>query len=197
MKHESAMHDAALLLARGVLGASIAAHGAQKLFGWFGGPGPENAAKMFGSLGFQPPDQMVRTASLTEIASGVLIATGAGGPIGPMLLMSVMATAVGSVHFKNGYWNANQGFEMNTMYALLALLLAVEDHGHFSFDEAVGIRPRMHPGIGWLALAGGIGAATYILSRRQSPERQSQHAASPTEIGTLGEPAENITPATQ
>src|SRR5215469_1201359 len=123
MKHESGLHDAALLLARGVLGASIAAHGAQKLFGWFGGPGPDNAAKMFGSLGFQPPDQMARVASLTEIASGVLIASGAGGPIGPMLLVSVMAAAVGSVHLKNGYWNTNQGFELNTMYALLALLL--------------------------------------------------------------------------
>ncbi len=197
MKHESGLHDAALLLARGVLGASIAAHGAQKLFGWFGGPGPEGAAQFFGSLGFEQPNQMARMASLTEIASGVLIATGAGGPIGPMLLVSVMATAVGSFHLKNGYWNENRGFEMNTMYALVALLLAVEDHGHFSLDEAVGIRPRMHPGFGWLALAGGIGAAAYILSRRQTPEKQRERAASPTEIGTLGEPAENITPATQ
>jgi hypothetical protein len=115
-----------------------------------------------------------------------------------MLLISVMATAVGSVHFKNGYWNSNQGFELNTMYALLALLLAVEDHGHFSLDEAVGIRPRMHPGFGWLAIAGGIGAGAYILSRRQTQQQQSrEELASPTEIGTLGEPAENITPATQ
>ena len=196
MKHESGLHDAALLLARGVLGASIAAHGAQKLFGWFGGPGPEGAAHFFGSLGFQPPDKMARMASLTEIASGLLIATGAGGPIGPMLLVSVMATAVGSVHLKNGYWNSNQGFELNTMYALLALLLAVEDHGHFSLDEAVGIRPRMHPGFGWLALVGGVGAAAYVLSRRETHEHR-QEPASPTEIGTLGEPAENITPATQ
>src|SRR5689334_13309136 len=115
MKHEGAMHDAALLLARGVLGASIAAHGAQKLFGWFGGPGPQGTAQMMGSLGFAQPDQMARMASLAEIVSGALIATGAGGPIGPMLLVSVMATAVGSVHLKNGYWNTNQGFEMNTM----------------------------------------------------------------------------------
>ena len=196
MKHEHVTHDAALLLARAVVGASIAAHGAQKLLGWFGGPGPQAAGQMFGSLGFKPGDQIARLASVTEIASGVLIATGAGGPIGPMLLTSVMATAVGSVHFKNGYWNVNQGFEMNTMYALLALLLAVEDHGHFSLDEAVGIRQRMHPGFGWLALAGGIAAGAFMLSRREQQKPQKQ-PASATEIGTLGEPAENITPATQ
>ncbi len=196
MKHEHVTHDAALLLARAVVGASIAAHGAQKLFGWFGGPGPQGAGQMFGSLGFQPGDRVARLASLTEIASGLLIATGAGGPIGPMLLTSVMGTAVGSVHLKNGYWNSNQGFEMNTMYALIALLLAVEDHGHFSLDEAVGIRNKMHPALGWLALAGGIGAAVFMLSRRELPE-QNAKPASPTETGTLGEPAENITPATQ
>ncbi len=190
------MHDAALLLARGVLGASIAAHGAQKMFGWFGGPGPENAAKMFESLGFQPPGEMARMASLTEIAAGLLIATGAGGPLGPMLLTSVMATAVGSVHLKNGYWAQNQGFELNTMYALVALLLAVEDHGRFSLDELLGIRPKTHPAFGWLALMGGVGAAAFILSRRET-EAPQQHAASQTEVGTLGEPAENITPATQ
>jgi len=190
------MHDAALLLARGVLGASIAGHGAQKLFGWFGGPGPENAGKLFGSLGFQPPDQMARLASLTEIAAGLLIASGAGGPIGPMLLTSVMATAAGSFHLKNGYWAANQGYELNVMYGLLALLLAVEDHGRYSLDEIVGIRPKTHPGFGWLAFAGGVGAALFMLSRREMQTPQEQ-PASPTEVGTLGEPAENITPATQ
>ncbi len=196
MKHESGMHDAALLLARGVLGASIAAHGTQKLFGWFGGPGPEGASQFMGMLGFQPADTMARVASLTEVASGLLIATGTGGPLGPMLLTSVMVTAVASVHFKNGYWNSNQGFELNTMYVLLALLLAVEDHGRFSVDEAIGLRKKMHPRLGWLAVAGGIGAAAFILSRRETQQPQA-HAASPTEVGTLGEPADDITPATQ
>lgn len=197
MKHEDGMHDAALLLARGVLGASIAAHGAQKLFGWFGGSGPENASKMFGTLGFQPADTMARVASLTEIASGLLIASGTGGPLGPMMLISVMTVATGSVHFKNGYFQSDQGFELNTMYAVIALLLAVEDHGRFSIDEVTGIREKMNPAIGWLALAGGVGAAAVILSRRAPRNQRTAKPASATEKGTLGAPAENITPGTQ
>ena len=194
MKHDDRFHDAALLLARGVVGGSIAAHGAQKLFGWFGGPGPQGAANMMGSLGFQPQEKMAQLASMTEIGAGVLIATGAGGPLGPMMLMSVMGVAVGSVHWKNGYFNQNQGFELNTMYALVALLLAVEDHGRFSVDAATGVRKKMNPGIGWLSLVGGLGAAAYMLSRRQPP---APKPASRTETGTIGAPVDNITPATQ
>ena len=196
MKHDDRMHDAALLLARAVVGTGIAAHGAQKLFGWFGGPGIEGASKMMGSLGFQPPDTMARMASIAEVASGVLIATGTGGPLGPKMLISVMSVATGSVHLKNGFFNQNQGFELNAMYAMLALMLAVEDHGRFSVDEATGVRDKMNPAIGWLALAGGIGAAAFVLSRRETPQ-QAQQPASPTETGTLGAPASNITPATQ
>lgn len=196
MKHDNGLHDAALLLARTVLGASIAAHGAQKLFGWFGGPGIEGASKMFGGLGFEPPEQMARLASLSELAAGAMIATGAGGPLGPMLLMSVMGVAVGSVHLKNGYFNQNQGFEMNTMYALLALLLAVEDHGRFSIDQLTGARNNMRPAFGWLALAGGIGAAAFVLSKRTPPASEPQERASTSEFGTIGAPEPNITPAT-
>lgn len=197
MKHTSGMHDAALLLARAVVGGSIAAHGAQKLFGWFGGPGVEGASQMFGSLGFQRPETMARVASVTEIASGLMIATGTGGPLGPMMLISTMTVAAGSVHLKNGYFAQNKGFELNTMYAVLALLLSVEDHGKFSVDEVTGLRDKMNPAVGWLALAGGIGAAAYILSRREPRGEAPQRPASPTEVGTLGAPASNITPATQ
>lgn len=194
MKHDDGLHDAALLLARTVLGASIAAHGAQKLFGWFGGPGIEGASKMMEGLGFQPPDRMARVASLSELAAGVLIATGAGGPVGPMLLTAVMGVATGSVHLKNGYFNQNQGFELNAMYALLALLLAMEDHGRFSIDELIGLRKPMRPAIGWLAFAGGIGAAAWMLSRR-TPRPEPQERTTASEFGTIGAPAPNVTPA--
>lgn len=188
MKHQNIFHDGALLVVRVAVGASIAAHGTQKLFGWFGGPGIENAATMFGNLGFRPPRAMARMASLAEVASGLLIASGAGGPLGPMMLAGVMTAAAGGVHLKNGFFAQNQGFEINAMYALLALLLAVEDHGRFSVDSMSGLRNRMHPALGWLAFAGGVGAAVAILARREQP-------ASRSEMGTAGAPAQNAVPA--
>jgi putative oxidoreductase len=186
MKHNDGMHDLALLVARTALGSSIAAHGAQKLFGWFGGPGMDSASQMMQSLGFQPGDRYARLASLSEIGAGALIATGTGGPLGPALLLGVMGTAAGSVHVKNGYWQSNGGYELNAMYALLALLLAVEDHGRFSFDHASGVRRHMRPWMGWLALAAGAAGAAMTLSRRTaSPQMETQQQPAASEQGTI------------
>ncbi|MDP9111990.1 MAG: DoxX family protein, partial [Candidatus Eremiobacteraeota bacterium] len=85
-RDDSSLRDIASLLARGVLGASIAAHGAQKLYGWFDGPGIEGATGFMKSLGFDPPERYARLSSMSEIAAGGLIAAGALGPAGPALL---------------------------------------------------------------------------------------------------------------
>jgi hypothetical protein len=116
-----------------------------------------------------------------------------------MLLTSTMAVAAGSVHWKNGYFATNKGWELNALYATLALVLAVEDHGRYSLDEVTGLRDRSHPLIGLLAIAAGMGAAAYVLTHRElpMPTMNGQKPASKTEIGTLGEPVGDITPATQ
>lgn len=191
------MHDAALLLARGVVGSSIAAHGAQKLFGWFGGPGIESASKMFEGLGFQPPDVVARFASISEVTAGALIATGTGGPIGPIMLVATMAVATGSVHLRKGYFAQNQGFELNAMYAVSALLLAVDGYGGYSVDELTGMRAKtQHPIFGWLAVSAGIAAALAILARRELPVAEPESPVS-AEKGVVGAPAQNTAPGTQ
>ena len=80
----------------------MVAHGSQKLFGWFGGYGIAGTAGFFEQLGFRPGRFFVITAALSEAASGILIALGLLGPIGPALLLSVMIVAAISVHWKNG-----------------------------------------------------------------------------------------------
>ncbi len=195
MKQDDSLRDAALLVGRTILGASIAAHGAQKLFGWFGGPGPKGTQAMMAQLGFEP-EFHATAASLAEIGAGVLIATGALGPVGPALLASVMTTAVGSVHLKNGYWNTNQGFEMNTMYALLALLLATGGFGRASFDHAVRLPGRGNSMLGVLAFAGGVAGGLLVLSQRQPAPNPNMKQEWPRggETGTIGAPAENVIP---
>jgi putative oxidoreductase len=196
-RDENTARDLALLAARWIVGASLIGHGTQKLFGWFNGPGLEGATYYFKQLGFEPPDQHVRAAALSEIAGGTLIAAGAFGPVGPALLAGVMTTAAGSVHVKNGYWASNQGFELNMMYALLGLVFAADDYGRFSVDHALGVRGKLPSPLSLLAVAGGIGAGIAMLSRRniatESSNGETQSQTVQTERGEIDAALENAT----
>ncbi|HKU66996.1 MAG TPA: DoxX family protein [Candidatus Baltobacteraceae bacterium] len=168
MDIDKTLRDLSLLAARLALGGTMAAHGAQKLFGAFGGPGPEKAAQMMKSLGFQDHDRVATMASATELASGSLIALGALGPIGPAMLAGVMFVAIETVHRPKGYWNSQGGFEMNTMFIMLALLLANQGYGSLSIDELLGLNRRMRPSFAWLAMLGSVAAAVGILGQRET-----------------------------
>ncbi|HEV7178300.1 MAG TPA: DoxX family protein [Candidatus Baltobacteraceae bacterium] len=198
MKHEDSVRSAALLVARVALGASIAAHGAQKLLGWFDGPGIEGATNMMSGLGFQPPERYARAASLAEITAGGLIGAGALGPVGPAILVSVMTVAVSTIHFRNGYFATNNGFELNTMYGIAALLLAVSGNGGLSVDELIGLRKKTSPLLGALAIVGGLGGAAFMLSRRTQqppkPEMKQEWPRAATETGTIDAPTQSFTP---
>src|SRR5689334_2370841 len=82
-----------VLAGRLVLGGLFAAHGSQKLFGWFRGYGLQGTGQYFESLGFRPGRAFAAAAGLTELTSGLLIALGLLGPVGPALLLSVMTVA--------------------------------------------------------------------------------------------------------
>src|ERR1051325_250655 len=94
--------DAGLLVGRVVLGLLMAAHGAQKLFGWFGGYGLTAGAGVCESLGFRRGRVFALAASAAELAGGVLVAAGLLGPVGPALMVSVMMVAAVSVHWGGG-----------------------------------------------------------------------------------------------
>src|SRR5271168_635916 len=98
------IRDLVLLSARLAVGGGMAAHGAQKALGWFDGPGPEKAAKMMHDLGFRPGETYGPLAAWNEVASGVMIALGLGGPVGPSMLISSMIVAQTSVGWKNGFF---------------------------------------------------------------------------------------------
>jgi putative oxidoreductase len=159
--------DLGLLAARAALGLSFASHGAQKGFGWFGGPGPEKAAGFMDSLGLKPGDAFASAAVWNEIGSGLLIALGLGGPIGPAGVLSGMIVAAETVHKKNGYYAGQGGIELNVLYSVGALLLASSGYGALSFDRALGLHPTLrHPIVTTLALAAGVLSAYAILGQR-------------------------------
>jgi putative oxidoreductase len=126
-----------ILFLRVVVGAVFFAHGAQKLFGWFGGPGRAGTAGFFGALGFRPPMLMALLAATAE-TSGVVFALGLLTPFAALAMASVMVVAVGSVHWKNGFFAAGGGYEFNLALWAAAVAVAATGPGRFSFDRLIG-----------------------------------------------------------
>lgn len=128
-----------LLIARVVIGLLMAAHGTQKLFGWFGGYGLNRTGEFFVQLGFRPGRTFAAAASVSEVASGLLVTLGLLGPVGPALMISVMIVAAISVHWEHGLFATNNGVEVPLLYATAALGLALAGPGAYSLDAWLGI----------------------------------------------------------
>jgi putative oxidoreductase len=158
-----------LLLARLIVGLLMVAHGGQKLFGWLGGYGIAGTAGFFEQLGFRPGRLFVVTASLAEVLSGILIALGLFGPVGPALLLSVMIVAAVSVHWKHGLFAATNGIEVPLLYATGAVALGFTGPGPFSLDAVLGIDHIWAPALKAVALAvGAVGGVVNLLARRSA-----------------------------
>ncbi|MEF2966774.1 DoxX family protein [Paenibacillus sp. M1] len=123
-----------LLIIRLVVGLSFMAHGAQKLFGWFGGHGPKGTGGWMESLGFKPGVLMAVLAGGAEFAGGLLFAAGLLTPLGALLIILTMIMAIFAVHGKNGYWSTANGYEYNLLIIAVVLGVALIGAGDFSFD---------------------------------------------------------------
>jgi putative oxidoreductase len=163
--------DAGLLLARVVLGLLMAAHGSQKLFGWFGGYGLAGTGGFFESLGFRPGRFFAMAAGVTEFAGGLLLALGLLGPLGPAMVLSVMIVAAGSVHISNGLFAANNGIEVPLLYGTGAAAIALIGNGAYSLDAALGLSWPAE--VVWIALGLGILGGFANLAIRKTAPREA------------------------
>lgn len=162
--------DLGLLVARLVVGLLMAAHGTQKLFGWFGGHGLAGVGGFFESLGFRPGRLFAAAASLGEVGSGVLVAAGLFGPVGPALMLSVMVVAAVSVHWRNGLFAMTNGIEVPLLYAAGAVALALTGFGDYSLDHVLGLASPWTPEVTAVVLVVGIlGGAANLALRRRTP----------------------------
>ena len=157
-----------LLLVRIVIGLIMAAHGASKLFGWFGGHGLRGTGQFFEQIGFRPGAAFAAAASISEILGGLLVALGFLGPIGPALMISVMIVATITVHWGQGLF-APKGVEMPLLYAVGAFGLALTGFGQYSLDNWLGIAGHLPMTYTWIALALGIFGAFANLALRRRP----------------------------
>jgi len=159
--------SAGLLLGRLVLGLLMAAHGAQKLFGWLGGHGLAGTGGFFESLGFRPGRAFALAAGLAEFGGGLLVAFGLLGPLGPALIVSVMVVAALAVHRSGGLFAMTNGVELPLLYAAGAIALALTGPGAYSLDALLGFERLWTPAVAWSAIAVGIvGGAANLLVRR-------------------------------
>ena len=161
--------DAGLLIGRIVFGGLMAAHGAQKYFGWFGGYGLDAVSGMFESLGFRPGHLFARAAALSEIGAGLLVAGGLLGPVGPALLLSVMIVAAVSVHWQHGLFAATNGIEMPLLYAAAAVVFALTGPGAYSLDAVLGLSGLWTPAVTAIVLTLGVAGALGNLAIRKTP----------------------------
>jgi putative oxidoreductase len=160
-----------LLILRLVVGLTMVAHGAQKLFGWFGGYGLTGTGGFLEQLGFFPGRRNALFAGLAEFAGGLLLALGLATPLAATLIISVMFVAVATVHVKNGYFNSSQGFEYNLTLAAVALSIAIIGAGPVSLDAALHLHDA-GPIWGLAALVAGVGGGLVQLAGRRAPAAQ-------------------------
>ena len=165
--------SAGLLLVRLVLGLGFAAHGSQKLFGWFGGHGLEGTGGFFEGLGFRPGKRFALLAGLGEMGGGLLLALGLFGPAGPALMVTVMIVAAVSVHVRNGFFASSNGIEMPMLYAAGATAIAFAGPGAWSLDAALGLGGLWTPVNAWIALAAAVVLAAGNLAMRRSPQPET------------------------
>jgi putative oxidoreductase len=132
--------DIALLVLRVVVGIYVAAHGAQKLFGWFGGGGINGTAGFFGGmLGFRPAKFWVVADGLAEVGGGLAMAVGLLNPLGPIGVAASMVTATLVVHWPKGPLAQNGGYELTLTNLAAAIAVGLAGAGRYSLDALFGI----------------------------------------------------------
>jgi putative oxidoreductase len=165
--------EIALLGLRLMVGLGFAAHGAQKLFGAFGGLGIEGTGAGFEQIGLRPGKPHALFAGSAEFFGGLLIALGLVTSFAAAALIGVMTAAVLTVHVKNGFFNSNGGYEYNLVLVAALFALTGIGAGELSLDEALGVDLN---GTAWAfgalgaGIIGGLGA---VLGGRLASARES------------------------
>lgn len=145
-----------LLLLRVFVGVAFAGHGTQKLFGWWGGYGPQGTGGFFAQQGYRWGVAMAVIAGLTEAGGGTLLALGLATPLACGMLAVVMLNAIFSVTLKRAFM---AGSELELTYLVVAVSLAAIGPGRFSIDRALGWDDNIS-GVWWGVLA--LGAAIVV-----------------------------------
>jgi putative oxidoreductase len=166
------MRDVILFGTRLVVGSYLAVHGAQKLFGAFGGGGLDKTAAGFEHIGLTPGRPMATIAGVTELGGGVLTIAGVADPAGPLAIMGAMSVAA-TTHRANGPLAANRGFELPLTNLAAAAALAVAGPGR------IRLSPPLRRELTALVVVGGTAMAAASVARMLTASRDQAAKAQP------------------
>jgi putative oxidoreductase len=169
----SGVNESAPMIVRVVQGSLMAGHGAQKLFGSFGGPGLEGTSGFMEMLGMRPGRPWAYLAGLSEFGGGMLTALGLFNPLGPLGVIGSMSMATRKAHWDKPIWVTEGGAELPVLNIAISTALMIREPDRYSLDRLLGIRlPR------WVGLVGLVGIILTVLYAEleveKTPEQEDE-----------------------
>lgn len=164
--------DLGLFVLRAAVGGVMFAHGAQKLFGWFGGGGIEGTAKAMEHMGYEPGRQNAIASGLGEAGGGAMLVLGLATPVAGSMVAGTMAGAT-AVHAPSGFFAMGGGFEYPALLGTCGLALGISGAGRYSLDHALG-HTLDRPWVGMVAFGASVVGAAAVVARRQDTVRRRE-----------------------
>ena len=168
----SRVNDSAPFIVRLAQGSLMAGHGAQKLFGSFGGPGLEGTSGFMEMLGMRPGRPWAYLAGLSEFGGGVLTALGLSNPLGPLGVIGAMSMATRKAHWGKPIWVTEGGAELPVLNIAISTALMIREPDRYSLDRVLGI--RLPAWVGPLGLVGIILTVLYTELEVDEPPEQDE-----------------------
>lgn len=162
----------ALLVVRVIFGLSMAAHGSQKTFGWFGGGGLRGTRAMIERFGYRPVQLWALAVAGAELVGGMLIAAGLVTPLGGLLVIAAMSHAIVRVHLPKGFFVQKGGIELPLLFFAVALAVLIGGPGRYSVDHLISLS-FPEPVTGVVAFVLGLVGSALPLATRPLPHRSA------------------------
>jgi putative oxidoreductase len=165
----SRVNDTAPAIVRLVQGSLMAGHGAQKLFGSFGGHGVEGTSGFMEMLGLRPGRPWAVLAGLSEFGGGVLTVLGLLNPLGPLGVIGSMSMATTKAHWGKPIWVTEGGAELPVLNIAISTALMIRESDGYSLDRLLGIRLPA-----WVGLVGLVGIILTVLLAELEPDEAAE-----------------------